>query len=45
MDGGLNSMGACVLGKMAKYFAASYAGRHGLDALYRRVEWRAYVVG
>ena len=31
-------MGACVLGKMVKHFAASYVGRHGLDALYHRVE-------
>lgn len=38
MDGGLNSIGACVLGKMVKYFAASYASCHGLDALYHRVE-------
>ena len=26
MDGGLNSAGASTLGKMVKYFAASYAG-------------------
>lgn len=31
-------VGACLLGKMVKYFAVSYAAYYGLDALYRWVE-------